>query len=76
MDKYIGHELEMYVKASQAKFLGEAEQERLARLVKPPQTNKTLPALRRYWGKTSYQSRPVALRPRRDPGCLVPPGAG
>jgi hypothetical protein len=51
MDKYIGHELEMYVKASQAKFLGEAEQERLARLVKPPQTNKTLPALRRYWGK-------------------------
>jgi hypothetical protein len=51
VDKYIGHELEMHVKASQAKFLAEADQERLTRLVKPPQTNKTLPAWRRHLGK-------------------------
>jgi hypothetical protein len=51
VDKYIGHDLEMHVKANQAKFLAEAEQERLARLVKLPQTNKTLPRYRRLLGK-------------------------
>ncbi len=51
MDKYIGHDLETRVKASQANFLAEAEQDRLTRLVKLPQTNKTLPAWRRLLGK-------------------------
>lgn len=51
MDKYIGHDLETHVKASQVNFLAQAEQERLTRLVKLPQTNKTLPAWRRLLGK-------------------------
>lgn len=51
MDKYIGYDLETQVKANQAKFLAEAEQERQTRLVKLPQTNKTLPAWRRLLGK-------------------------
>jgi hypothetical protein len=51
MDKYIGHDLEMQVKATQAKFLAEAEQDRLSRVVKLPQSNKTLPASRRLLGK-------------------------
>jgi hypothetical protein len=51
VDKYIGHDLETHVKANQANFLVQAEQERLTNLVKVPHNNKTLAAWRRLLGK-------------------------